>query len=87
MRFVALYLIALPFVSTVALADDIAWKSAFAPLPEVAASAENPITPQKVALGRRLYLDTRLSQDETISCNSCHNLKTFGKRHLDRGYF
>lgn len=78
MRFVALYLIALPFVSTVALADDIAWKSAFAPLPEVAASAENPITPQKVALGRRLYLDTRLSQDEKISCNSCHNLKTFG---------
>jgi cytochrome c peroxidase len=78
MRFVALTLIALPFVSTVALADDASWKAAFAPLPEVAASAENPITPQKVALGRRLYLDTRLSKDETISCNSCHNLKTFG---------
>lgn len=78
MRFVALSLIALSLVSTVALADDTAWKFAFAPLPEVAASAENPITPQKVALGRRLYLDTRLSKDETISCNSCHNLKTFG---------
>jgi len=59
-------------------ADDTSWKAAFAPLPEVADSQENPITPQKVALGKKLYLDTRLSKDETISCNSCHNLKTFG---------
>jgi cytochrome c peroxidase len=59
-------------------ADDSSWKVAFAPLPEVADSQENPITPGKVTLGKKLYLDTRLSKDETISCNSCHNLKTFG---------
>ncbi|MEY4667737.1 MAG: hypothetical protein RL518_436 [Pseudomonadota bacterium] len=59
-------------------AEDTSWKAAFAPLPEVASSAQNPITPEKVALGKKLYLDTRLSKDETLSCNSCHNLKTFG---------
>lgn len=57
---------------------DTAWKAAFSPLPKQADSAENPITPEKVALGKQLYSDTRLSQDNTISCNSCHNLRTFG---------
>jgi cytochrome c peroxidase len=65
-------------VCPTAQADDTTWKAAFAPLPEVADSKENPITPEKVALGKKLYLDTRLSKDETLSCNSCHNLKTFG---------
>ena len=78
MRLATLSLAILTMACPVAFADDTSWKAAFAPLPEVAASTENPITPQKVALGKRLYLDTRLSQDEKISCNSCHNLKTFG---------
>lgn len=34
---------------------------------------ENPVTAEKVALGRRLYFDKRLSQDGTISCASCHD--------------
>ncbi len=34
--------------------------------------AENPITPEKVALGWQLFYDTRLSVDGTISCASCH---------------
>ncbi|MBL7982320.1 MAG: cytochrome-c peroxidase [Flavobacteriales bacterium] len=50
----------------------------FAVLPEVAASAENPVTPEKVALGQQLYHDTRLSMNGTISCNSCHKLDNFG---------
>lgn len=50
----------------------------FAPLPEVAASAENPVTPEKVALGKQLFHDTRLSLNGTISCNSCHRLDNFG---------
>lgn len=33
---------------------------------------DNPITPEKVALGWQLFYDTRLSKDETISCASCH---------------
>jgi len=33
----------------------------------------NPLTADKVALGRLLYFDTRLSNDRTLSCASCHN--------------
>lgn len=32
----------------------------------------------KVKLGARLFHDTRLSGDNTISCSSCHNLETGG---------
>ena len=38
------------------------------PLPEVQTDA------RKVALGRRLFHDTRLSGDETLSCSTCHSL-------------
>jgi cytochrome c peroxidase len=34
--------------------------------------ADNPQTPEKVALGKQLYFDTRLSADGTRSCYSCH---------------
>lgn len=50
----------------------------FAPLPQVAESKDNPVTPAKVELGRKLYFDTRFSKSQTISCNSCHGLSTFG---------
>jgi cytochrome c peroxidase len=33
----------------------------------------NPITAEKVALGKLLYFDPRLSKDATIACASCHN--------------
>lgn len=32
----------------------------------------------KVKLGKYLFFDTRLSGEGNISCNSCHNLKTYG---------
>jgi cytochrome c peroxidase len=35
---------------------------------------DNPITPAKVELGRKLYFDPRLSESWLISCNTCHNL-------------
>jgi cytochrome c peroxidase len=34
---------------------------------------DNPITPAKVELGRRLFFDKRLSRDSTVSCASCHD--------------
>src|SRR5512140_2388556 len=34
-------------------------------------------TPARVALGRKLYFEKRLSKDQTISCNSCHRLDEF----------
>jgi len=42
-------------------------------LPEVPIPDDNPITPEKVALGKMLYFDTRLSKDGTISCATCHD--------------
>ncbi len=32
----------------------------------------NPLTPEKIKLGRFLFYDTRLSANETQSCSSCH---------------
>ncbi len=50
----------------------------FHPLPEVAEHPAGPDTPEKVALGRKLFLDPQLSVDGTISCNSCHQLDRYG---------
>jgi cytochrome c peroxidase len=41
-------------------------------LPPVAVPADNPVTAKKVALGRRLFFDRRLSLNDTISCAMCH---------------
>ncbi|MGB9761910.1 MAG: cytochrome-c peroxidase [Caldimicrobium thiodismutans] len=54
----------------------------FQPLPKVADSKENPITPEKVKLGKMLYYDPRLSKSGLISCNTCHNLATYGVDNL-----
>ncbi len=50
----------------------------FQPLMEQADNPENPITGPKVDLGRMLYFDTRLSKDHSVSCNTCHDLASFG---------
>jgi cytochrome c peroxidase len=34
--------------------------------------ADNPVTQEKVDLGRKLFFDKRLSKDDSISCGSCH---------------
>ncbi len=39
---------------------------------------DNPITAAKVALGKQLFFDARLSKDGTVSCNTCHDLKAGG---------
>ncbi len=50
----------------------------FGALPAVAENPENAITNEKVLLGKTLYFDNRLSKDNTQSCNTCHNLDTYG---------
>lgn len=42
-------------------------------LPPVPVPEDNPITPAKVALGEKLFNDTRLSVTNTISCATCHD--------------
>jgi cytochrome c peroxidase len=34
---------------------------------------DNPQTPEKIALGRKLFFDGRLSADGSVACASCHN--------------
>lgn len=53
-------------------------KAMFGSMPREMTSPDNPITPEKVALGRMLYYDDRLSANGTISCNSCHVLDEYG---------
>ncbi|TWT61689.1 cytochrome c peroxidase [Rubinisphaera italica] len=49
------------------------------PLPSRAkAPTDNPTTPAKVELGKKLFFDPRLSLTGTVSCNSCHNIMEGG---------
>lgn len=53
-------------------------KVLFKPLPKQFEWKENPITPEKVELGRALYFEKRMSKGQDISCNSCHMLDKYG---------
>lgn len=46
--------------------DPVVWQ-AFVP-------PDNPITPERVALGRKLFFETRLSLDGTVACATCHDV-------------
>ena len=50
-------------------------------LPPLPVPADNPMTPEKVELGKMLYFDTRLSKDGTISCATCHDPKMAWAEH------
>jgi cytochrome c peroxidase len=77
-----LFLAALALLGTSGLnAETVVNRAAlgmFQPILEVADNPENPVTDAKVNLGRMLYYDTRLSKNRTMSCNSCHDLASFG---------
>lgn len=40
---------------------------------EFSVPLDNPMTPSKVSLGKRLFFDKRLSKDESVSCAVCHD--------------
>ena len=46
--------------------DPVVW-AAFIP-------ADNQMTDERVALGKKLFFDTRLSKDGTVSCATCHDV-------------
>ncbi|MES5481487.1 cytochrome-c peroxidase [Bradyrhizobium sp. INPA03-11B] len=51
----------------------------FKPIPSATpAVSDNPVTDEKVKLGKMLFFDPRLSASGIISCNTCHNLGTGG---------
>lgn len=56
----------------------------FKPLPStIPALKDNRITPEKIALGKALFFDPRISASGVFSCNSCHNLATGGDDNLE----
>ncbi|MGE3313894.1 MAG: cytochrome-c peroxidase [Planctomycetaceae bacterium] len=42
-------------------------------LPDIEHPKDNPPTEAKIALGKQLYFDGRLSRDNKVSCASCHD--------------
>ncbi len=68
------------FVAGAASADALRdqAKALFGTPPPEAANPANPVTAEKIALGRMLYFDTRLSRNHDIACNSCHQLDRWG---------
>jgi cytochrome c peroxidase len=55
----------------------------FATLPDVPPIPEdNPMTPEKIELGKMLYFEPRLSASGVISCHTCHNLSLGGTDRL-----
>lgn len=50
----------------------VAWQE-LAPLPSTVDPMDNPSSPAKVALGRRLFFDPILSKSRQLACASCHD--------------
>ena len=68
-------LLSIVFALTTNAAQAYEWQA----LPDKAPEpADNPTTPEKVELGRLLFMDPRFSETGTVSCNSCHNLMLGG---------
>ena len=49
---------------------------------KVVDNSENLMSREKIALGKTLFFDKRLSRDKSISCASCHKLKEGGDDNL-----
>ena len=70
--------------------SDSAKKAGLLPIPneqtallKLIDNPKNPITKEKVELGKMLYFDPRLSKSGFISCNSCHNLAMGGTDNVE----
>ena len=51
----------------------------FQPLPaQPPIPADNPMSPAKIELGKQLFFDPRLSVNQSMSCNQCHNVMADG---------
>lgn len=66
--------------------DDLqkAAAEAFKPIPAMVPSVQgNPVTREKIDLGRMLFFDPRISASGILSCNSCHNLAMGGGDNVE----
>ena len=66
-------------------ADENATLAALGPPP---VPPDNPMTPEKIELGKLLFFDTRLSGDASVACATCHEPKQgWGfSNDISRGY-
>jgi cytochrome c peroxidase len=73
---IAYLCVAMPSVATNAQAHSAApdprWQALFKRPAEIPSPADNPLTPEKIALGATLFADVRLSGHGNRSCASCH---------------
>jgi cytochrome c peroxidase len=47
-------------------------------IPDAIPSDSNALTAAKIDLGRMLFYEPRLSRNNDVSCNSCHDLRNYG---------
>lgn len=71
----------LGFSLVIFLVNYLSAEDLFLPLPQ---SIE--FHKKKVNLGKKLFLDNRLSKDNTISCASCHSLENYGVDSLKTSF-
>jgi len=86
MRCLGLVALGALLASGPATADELRTKAqaAFKALPStIPAMKDNPVTKEKIDLGKALFFDPRLSKSGVFSCNSCHNLATGGDDNLE----
>jgi len=50
-------------------------------LPALPVPEDNPMTAEKVELGKMLYFDKRMSKDGTVACATCHDPKLAWTEH------
>ena len=68
-------LVAAGLAATAVLAADAATAKPPLGLPPVPIPADNPQTPEKVALGEKLFDDKRFSSTGEVTCATCHDAK------------
>lgn len=82
-QIVTLFIVGVFFLCMTVLDLHAENKDFFKPLPEsVPNIKDNPVTSEKIELGKMLYFDPRLSSSGLISCNTCHNLSISGDDNL-----
>lgn len=86
MRLLVSLILASTAIAGAASADPLRDAAAemFKPLPStIPAVKDNPVTPEKIDLGKALFMDPRLSASGVFSCYSCHNLTTGGDDNME----
>jgi cytochrome c peroxidase len=68
-------IVAAGLAATAVLAADAATAKPPLGLPPVPIPADNPQTPEKIALGKKLFDDKRFSSTGLVSCATCHDEK------------